>query len=208
MPRVLVISLLALLLLVPATAEGSSSVRLRGTVATKDPAAHLVSVKASRQAFSLRVPGSLAQIRAGQRVELRGSILRAQGHGSRVLAQGVSILSSTRLSSNQAPKASDDDADEIEITGKLRSLSPVTVESSKRTVSCMAPAGMSLSGLEEGDLVELTCDLVGGNWVARKIHLEDENDDSAGGRADDDDDDDDDDLSGPGSGDDNGEDDD
>lgn len=200
MPRLLVIALLTALLLVPATAEGKSNVRLRGTVVAKDAAAHLVSVKASRQLFSLRVPGSASAIRTGQRVELRGSTLRAHGHGSRVLARGVSIVASQPLSGSSSSQASDDDDDEIEIKGTLTSLAPVTVTSGSRAVSCTAPAGMSLSGVAVGDLVELTCDLVGGTWVVRK--LEPEDDDDRAGEDDDDEDEDDDDSSGHGSGDD------
>lgn len=206
MPRVLLISLFALLLLLPATASGSSGARLKGTVSAKSPSAHLVAVKASRQLFSLRVPGSLAAIRTGQRVELRGSTLRSSSRGSRVLATGVSVASSRPLS------AADSDDDELEIKGELTSLSPVTVASGARSVSCAAPAGMSLAGLAVGDLVEMKCDLVGGAWVVRKIHAEDEDDDSAKQGVDDDDDDhsgpgsvdddDDDDHRGPGSGDD------
>jgi hypothetical protein len=210
-PRLLVIALLTCLLLVPATAEGKSNVRLRGTVAAKDAAAHLVSVKASRQLFSLRVPGSVAAIRAGQRVELRGTTLRAHGQGSRVLARRVAVVASQPLSGAGSSQASDEGDDEIEIKGRLASLAPVTVVSGSRSVSCTAPAGMSLSGLAVGDLVEMTCDLVGGTWVVRK--LEQEDDDGPGGQDDDDDDDDDDedhddDSSGPGSGDDDEEDDD
>ena len=208
MPRVFLIPLLALLLLVPATAEGSSSVRLRGTVTAKNATSHLVSVKAARQAFSLRVPGTLVAIHRGQRVELRGSTLRAQGRGSDVLARGVSLVSSQPLSATASPQSSSAglDDDEIEIKGTLMSLSPVTVASATRTVSCTAPAGTSLAGLVVGDLVEMTCDRVDGAWVVRKVHLEDEDDERATGQ--DDDEDDDDDSSGPGSGDDDGEDDD
>jgi hypothetical protein len=212
LPRILLISLLALLLLVPATAEGSSSVRLRGTVMAKDTGAHLVSVKAARQLFSLRVPGSLAKIRSGQRVELRGATLRAHGRSSGVLATGVTVASSQPLQAAPAAKPSGDDDeatdDEREITGKLTSLSPVTVTSSKRTVSCMAPAGMSLAGFAIDDRVEMTCDLVGGKWVVRKMHLEDDEDEDENGQSGHDDDGDDDDSSGPGSGDDDDEDDD
>lgn len=214
MPRTLLISLLTLLLLVPATAEGSSSVRLRGTVTAKDTGAHLVSVKSTRQLFSLRVPGSLAKIRSGQRVELRGATLRAHGHGSRVLASGVTVASSQPLQAAPAAKPSDDDDDEAtdderEITGKLTSFSPVTVASSTRTVSCTAPAGMSFTGFAIDDRVEMTCDLVAGTWVVRKLHLEDDEDgDEDDDRRGHDDEDDDDDSSGRGSGDDDDEDDD
>lgn len=212
MPRTLLFSLLALLLVVPATAEGSSSVRLRGTVTAKDTGAHLVSVKSTRQLVSLRVPGSLAKIRAGQRIELRGTTLRAHGSGSGVLATGVTVASSQPLQAAPAAKPSSDDDDEAtdderEITGTLTSLSPVTVASSTRTVSCMAPAGMSLGGVAINDRVEMTCDLVGGTWVVRKLHLEDDEDEDDDRRGHDDEDDDDD-SSGPGSGDDDEDDDD
>ena len=214
MPRVLLSSLLIALLLVPATSAGGSRVHLRGTVAAKSKAAHLVAVNASRQAFSLRVPGSLADIRVGERVELRGSILRARRRGSRVLARGVSIVSSQPLASKPSAQTSsttdEDSDDELELKGELRSLAPVTVASNTRTASCTAPAGMSLAGFAVGDLVEMTCDLVGGSWVVRK--LEHEDDDASGTNADDDDDDaqsgpsggedDHDDSSGSGSGDD------
>lgn len=109
MPRSVLIAVVALLLLVPATAQGKSNVKLRGTVYSKTPAAHLVSVKASRKVFSLHVPGSLSAIKAGQRVELRGSTLRARGSGSRVLAQRVAIVTAKPLATTQSPSASDDD---------------------------------------------------------------------------------------------------
>ena len=213
MPRVLLSSLFIALLLVPATSAGGSRVHLRGTVAAKSQAAHLVAVNASRQAFSLRVPGSLADIRVGVRVELRGSILRARRHGSRVLARGVSIVSSQPQASKPAQHTSsttdEESDDELELEGELTSLAPVTVASDTRTASCTAPAGMSLAGFAVGDLVEMTCDLVEGSWIVRK--LEHEDDDASGTNADDDDDDaqsspggedDRDESSGPGSGDD------
>lgn len=192
MPRALLIALLIALLLVPATVASGSSARLRGTVAAKSQAAHLVSVKASRRVFSLRVPGSLAAIRVGERVELRGSTLRAQRRRSRVLARGVSIVSSQYLTAKPASQTSstsadDDEAedDELEIKGALTSLAPVTVASSTRTATCAVPAGMSLAGFAVGDLVEMTCALVGEAWVVRKLEHED---DDVSGLSDDDDD--------------------
>jgi hypothetical protein len=200
----------ALLLLLPATAQGDSSARIRGAISSKNAAAHVVGLRSSRQAVALRVPGSLAAIRVGQRVELRGSTLRSRTRGARVLARNVTILSSHATTTTTS--ASDDD--EVEITGTLTSLSPLTVTSSTRTVSCTAPAGMSLSGFAVGEVVEMTCDLAGGTWVLRKIEHEDDDeqadaDDHGGnsGPGADDDGDDDDDHSGPGGGDDDGDDD-
>jgi len=198
MPRCLLLVLAAALLVLPATAEGQSSSRLRGTVALESEANHLVTVRTKRQAVALRVPGSMSRIRVGQRVELRGSTLRAHGHGSRVLARNVSIVSTHALSTSSSPSASND---EVEIKGTIKSLAPLTVESTTRSVTCVVPAGMSLAGFAVGDFVEITCDRIGDSWVLRKLKHED----VAGVDDDDDDDEDedeDDDHSGPGGGDD------
>lgn len=196
MPRFLFLVLLAALLVVPATAEGQSSLRLRGTVALKDEANDLVALRTSRSAVALRVPGSMSRIRVGQRVELRGSTLRARSNGSRILARNVSIASTRPLSTN-----TDAADDEVELKGTIESLAPLTVTSGTRRVTCTVPAGVSLTGFAPGDLVEITCDLIGGSWVLRVLKHEDENEDEDR-RGGDDDDDDNDDHSGPGGGDD------
>lgn len=213
MPRFLLAVLAAALLIVPATAQGQSGVRLQGTVALKSQANDLVTVRTHRQAVALRVPGSMSLIRVGQRVELRGSTLRAGGHGSRVLARNVSIASSQPLSTSSSPRADDDEPndDEVEIKGKLTSLAPLTVASATRSVTCTVPDAALLAGFAVGDLVEITCDLVRGSWVLRKLEhedraVDDEGDDSSRGHGsgddDDDDNNDDDDRSGPGDADD------
>lgn len=220
MPRFLLAVLAAGLLVLPATAEGQSTSRLRGTVALKNQANDLVTVRTKRQAVALRARGSMSLIRIGQRIELRGSTLRAQEHGSRVLARNVSIVSSQALASqasSSTPNGEDDD-DEVEIMGKITSLSPlITVASSTRSVSCTLPAGMSSVGLAVGDLVEMTCNLVGGKWVVRELEHEDDEDEDSRDEDDedededddeDDDEDEDDDHSGPGEGDDDDENDD
>ena len=210
MPRIVLGGLAAaMLFLVPAVAQGDSAARVNGTVALKSAPTHLVTVRATRSAVALRVPGSLAAIRVGQKVELRGSTLRSTP-GARVLGRNVRIVRSQALNSSAAPKQSsaDDEAavDEVEIKGKLTSLSPVTVESGARIVSCTAQAGMSLTGFTVGDVVEMTCDLKAGAFVVRKLEQEDEaaqvpnaddeDDDNSGpGNANDDEDDD---NSGPG----------
>ena len=211
MPRFLLAVLAAALLILPATAEGQSGLRLRGTVAFKSQANDLVTVRTQRHAVALRVPGSMSLIRVGQRVEVRGSTLRARGNGSRVLARNVSIVSSQPLSTSSSPRADDDepDNDEVEIKGKLMSLAPLTVASATRSVTCTVPAGFALTGFASGAFVEMTCDLVAGDWVVRKLEHEDDDDDDAsrGPGSADDDDDDDDDHSGPGGGDDDDDDD-
>ncbi len=196
MPRLLLAALATLLLILPATAEGHSGLRLRGTVALKSEANDLVTVRTQRNAVALRVPGSMSRIHVGQQVELRGSTLRAHAHGSRVLARNVSIVSSQPLSSSFLPRANDEpDDDEVEIKGLIRSLAPLTVESRIRSVTCAVPTGMSLAGFAVGDFVEITCDRIDGTWTLRTLHHEDLDDDDNGNE------DDDDSSSGPSSGD-------
>ena len=189
MPRTVLIAVVALLLFVPATAQGKSNVKLRGTVYSKTPAAHLVSVKASRKLFSLRVPGSLSAIKAGQRVELRGSTLRARGRGSRVLAKRVEIVTAKPIVASQSPRASDEDEQDDD--------DGVTADDDDNE-TCTGPAdddddhdsGGSGSADDDDDDHHS-----GGSGSA-----DDDDDDSSGSCSADDDDDDS--SSGPGSGDD------
>ena len=112
MPRIVLAALAALLMLLPATADGHSGLRLRGTVTAVHPANNLLNVRSGRLAHVLRAPGSLARIRVGMRVELRGTTLRRHGNGSRVLARGVVIVSSVVLASHV--RAPDPDLRELE----------------------------------------------------------------------------------------------
>jgi len=192
----------AILFLLPAVALGDSGIRMHGAVASKSGTTHLVSVRSLRQIAALRVPGSLSAIHVGQRVELRGSTLRASARHSRLLARNVTVVRTQTLTSSQSSD------DEVEIKGTLTSLSPLTVQSSGRAVSCVAPAGVSLAGFAVGDVVEMTCELRAGALVLRKLEQEDEANVPKADDEDDDNDsgpgnvDDDDDSSGHGSGDD------
>ena len=76
---------------------------------------------------------------------------------------------SQRATTAQGSSSSSATADEVEVKGPIASLSPLTVG----TTSCVVPAGFSLAGFAVGDVVEMTCDLVGGQWVLRKLELED-----------------------------------
>jgi hypothetical protein len=189
MPRFLLVVLATALLILPATAEGQSTSNLRGTVALKSQANDLVTLRTQRQRVALRVRSSLSRIRIGQRVELRGSTLRAQGSRSEVLARNVFVVSSEALSSPSSSSQADDD--EVEIKGRLMALgSSVTVESATRSVTCVDPTGISAKGFVQAELVEMTCDRVAvGALVLRKLEHEDDN--SPGQGIDDDDDDDD-----------------
>ena len=207
-PRIVLAALAALIVILPATAEGKSGLRLRGTVTAVHPANNLLNVRSGRLAHVLRAPDSLARIKVGMRVELRGTTLRRHGNGSRVLARGVVIVSSVVVASH-APAPDPDDADEeeidldddeLEVKGTLKSLSPLAVTAAGFTFTCTVPAGMSLHGFAVGNFVEMTCDRVNGTWILRELEHEDddEDEDNRSGPGDNDDDD----SSGPGGGDD------
>lgn len=190
MRRSLLAALAAALLLLPAAADAHSGVRVRGTVTAKHDAEGLITVSSHRLDHVLRVPGSLARIRIGRRVELRGTTLRVRGNGSRVLARGVSIV----RSEPRAPGRDRDDErddDEREVRGAITSLTPLTVAG----LTCVVPARISLAGFRVGDRVEMTCDLVRGVWTLRRLQSEDARDHEDDGE--DREDRDDDDHSGP-----------
>ena len=162
----------ALLVVLPATA-GASGVQIRGTVIAKDAVAHTTTIRSTRTTHVLAVPGSLAKIHVRQSVELRGTTLRLHRHGSRVLARGVTVRQTTMPAARDDDEADDDEDvedDEVEVKGALTSLAPPTVGG----ISCAVPAGLSLTGFAVGDVVELTCDRVGGVLTLRKIESEDE----------------------------------
>ena len=191
MRTLLLAALAASLLALPAAADGSSSsgVRLRGTVTARQPQDR-ITVMSARLAHVLKLGTVLRPIRVGMRVELRGTALRRHGEGSRQLARGVTIVSSTPLVSVRDDDRDDDEdePDELEVRGRMRSLSPLTVA----MATCVVPAGTSLAGFAVGDFVEMECDRVHGQWVLRKLESEDDDENEVI--------DDDNDHSGPGDG--------
>ncbi len=67
---------------------------------------------------------------------------------------------------------------ELEVRGTVTALSPLTVKTGTGVlVSCVVPAGMTITGVALNDSIELKCELVGGQWTVRKAHSEDEGDD-------------------------------
>jgi hypothetical protein len=181
MNRVLLLAVTALLVALPASAQARSDLRLRGTVTATNTADGLVTVSSSRLVHVLRVPGSLAAVRVGQRVELRGTTLRARGNGSRVLARNVLIVRSERRAQS--------DAGRVEAHGLISSLSPLTVAG----VTCTVPSGFSLAGFTVGERVEMKCAFASGVLTLRSLESEDDDRDEDDDEDEDDDDDDDDD---------------
>ncbi len=183
MRRILLAALAAALLIIaPATATsadssaGKSKLKLRGTVAQTLPANHLVRVDTRRMAHILRVPGSQARIRVGQRVELRGTTLRQRGNSSSMLASNVVVAATAQKRSSSVPGSgtSSNDSGKLEIKGTLSSLSPPTVTSGSVSASCALPAGQTLAGFAVGEFVEMKCVLRLGVWMLRDLRHEDD----------------------------------
>ena len=165
MSRYLLLALAATALVLPAAANARDELRLRGTVTATSGTAATVTVTSARLVHTLSVPGSLARIRVGQRVELRGTTLRRHGNGSRVLARGVLLVRSELRASPAQPVAP---AERAEARGSISSLAPLTVAG----VTCAVPAGVSLAGFAVGDLVEMQCVLVGTVLTLRRLESE------------------------------------
>lgn len=160
MNRILLIALAATLLVLSASAYARSDLRLRGTVTATSSAERLVTVTSSRLVHVLRVPGSVAEIRVGQRVEVRGTTLRARGSVSRVLARGVLIVRSEPTANREVGR--------VEAHGRISSLSPLTVAG----VTCTVPASSSIARFRVGERVEMKCDFAAGVLTLRRLESE------------------------------------
>ena len=99
MSKVLIAALAAIAVLVSATVAAGGTTGIQGTVAAKFPENNLIRIDSRRQAHVLRVPGSQARIRVGQRVVLRGSTLGQRGNDARMLARGVVLVGSAQKGS-------------------------------------------------------------------------------------------------------------
>jgi hypothetical protein len=163
MKRVLLLALAATLLMLPVAAQGHSKLRLRGTVTAVNTAEKTLAVTSSRFVHTLRVTGTLAAVRIGQRAELRGTTLRARGNGSRVLARGVLIV----RTEPRTPDAKDDTG-RVEVHGRISSLAPLTAAG----VTCTVPAGVSITGFAVGDRVEMKCVFAANALTLRRLESE------------------------------------
>ncbi len=101
MSRLLLVALAALVVAIPATAAGSPATQLEGTVGAK-LSRGLIRIDARKMSHILRVPGSQSRIHVGQRVELRGALLRQRGNHSRVLARNVALVRSVARNSSRS----------------------------------------------------------------------------------------------------------
>lgn len=97
---------------------------------------------------------------------------RVSSHASKKLTKTLKKQRQAAIRSTRA-RSRQHSGDEREVTGRIVSLSPLQVG----TLTCQLRAGTSLQGFAIGDRVELTCDLVGGQWLLRKLEHEDDEDD-------------------------------
>jgi hypothetical protein len=85
-------------------------------------------------------------------------------------ATGVSVTSAGAAGAQSTSEG------ELEVRGTVLAVSPDVVVKTGTgvVVTCVVPAGSTPAGIAVGDLVELKCDLIGGKWMLRKAHGEDE----------------------------------
>lgn len=156
---------------VSVAAEGRSRTALvRGTVIRVANRRAILSAGGSALSVTLVTPKRQRQLSA------TGSDVKAGDH---VQAQ-VEIHENGSLDAGQvvitagaAPVAGGVSEGELEVRGTVTGLSPFAVKTGTGVaVSCIVPAGTAVTGMAVGDLVEVECDLIGGQWTLRSAHKE------------------------------------
>jgi hypothetical protein len=158
---------------------------VRGTIIRLRKGHAVLSAGGSALSVSLKTPKRQRQLsssgagpQAGDEVEIEVEI---DDDGS-LDATGVTVTSAG------APSAQFASEGELEVRGTVTALSPAVVVKTGTgvVVTCVIPAGTVPTGIAVGDLVELKCDLIGGQWTLRKAHGEDDDeqgqDDSHGSK--------------------------
>jgi len=146
---------------------------VRGTIIRLRKGHAVLSAGGSALSVSLKLPkrqrqlsASAAGPQAGDEVEIEVEI---DDDGS-LDATGVTVTSAG------APSAQSASEGELEVRGTVTAFSPAVVVKTGTgvVVTCVIPAGTVPTGIAVGDLVELKCDLIGGQWTLRKAHGEDD----------------------------------
>ncbi|MGZ8688439.1 MAG: hypothetical protein ACXWZP_08420, partial [Gaiellaceae bacterium] len=85
-------------------------------------------------------------------------------------ATGVTVTSTGAPSTQSASEG------ELEVRGTVTAVTPAVIVKTGTSVvvTCIVPAGATPTGIAVGDLVEVKCDLIGGQWTLRKAHGEDD----------------------------------
>lgn len=165
--------LLATLLLVPAAVAnkgddgGGHHAKRVGTVVSVDAAAGTVTIK------------------------IDGATLLTAGDTVVVKAREFRRAEVVVPRDEEDEQEDDEDEQEVEVKGQLTSLLPLTVTTKAgRAVTCVIPAGVSLTGFTTGMRVQMKCDDVNGTLTLRRLRAEKndrQNGDHSGpGRGDDD----------------------
>jgi hypothetical protein len=157
MRRAALLAITALLAL--AVAASASAADFRGVVVAKDvKRGTIVTVSKSGKVREVRAPKKAKKLKVGQHVRVKAKRLR----------DGTLALRSLRTF-----KSEDAEGDEVEIEGTLVSAEggEVVVNGGGSLVTC---AGVVPDGIQPGAFVEITCDLVNGQWLVRKVELEDD----------------------------------
>lgn len=152
---------------------------VRGTVVRLGRGHAVLSAGGSALSVSLATPkrhrllsSSGSGPEPGDRVEVEVEI---DDDGS-LDATGVTVTSVGSPGTQSAAEGA------LEVRGIVTALTPGVVVKTGTgvVVTCVVPAATTLTGVAVGDLVEMKCDLVAGQWTLRKAHGEDEDDDEQG----------------------------
>ena len=86
------------------------------------------------------------------------------------------------VTSAGTPGARSTSEGELEVRGTVTAVSPAVFVKTGTgvVVTCVVPAGATPAGIAVGDVVEVKCDLIGGQWTLRKAHGEDEHEGKRG----------------------------
>jgi len=153
---------------------------VRGTVIRLGRGHAILSAGGSALSVSLATPkGQRALSSSGSGPELGDKVeveVEIDDDGS-LDATGVTVTSTGTPSAQSASEG------ELEVRGTVTALSPAVVVKTGTgvVVTCVIPAGTTPAGIAVGDLVEVKCDLIGGQWTLRKAHGEDEDDEEEHG---------------------------
>ena len=148
---------------------------VRGTVLRVAGGRAILNAGGSALSVKLAAPKRQRQLSASGSGLAAGDVVKAELeiHADGSLDANKVVVTEAGASSSEISEA------ELEVRGTVVSLSPALVVKTGTgvVITCVLPTGAVLTGIAVGELVEVKCDLVGGQWTLRKTHAEDDHED-------------------------------
>ena len=153
----------------------AASVLVRGTVLRVAGGRAILNAGGSALSVRLAAPKRQRQLSASGSGLSAGDVVKAE---LEIHADGSLDASKVVVTEHGAPSSEISEA-ELEVRGTVVSLSPALVVKTGTgvVITCALPTGAVLTGIAVAELVEVKCDLVGGQWTLRKTHAEDDHED-------------------------------